>query len=291
MGRVFQIVIGVVATLALAGWMWLAFQPNNSQSANQPPSQPDSRYVAGGRQCEAASLRAISDPISRRDKEDECSEKRDQHRREQSDLVQQTRSANGSEIVAAVAKDDARITLLAAILSMCTTALLVWTFWETRSANRTQLRAYVLPHISLYHRDHAPPRERRKIANELLVSVHAKNSGQTPATDYVNWMGVEIKAINAEDTLELPSRPLAPKSVSVISSQGVIDTPYILNPSAAETTGLKDGSLALFVWGKLSYHDVFRRRRHSYYRMKYQGVWPPRPGSQMTFCDRGNSHT
>ena len=163
--------------------MWIEFRPSIPPSANQAASQPESEYATGGRQCEPASLRSISDAVARRDKEEDCANQRDQDRKEQSDLVQQTRSANGSETVAAIAKDDARITLLAAILSMWTTILLVWTLWETRSANRTQLRAYV----GIDSPSSKPVNNTLTTDYEIVVGI--KNFGTTPASD----LNVEIR--------------------------------------------------------------------------------------------------
>jgi len=273
--------------------MWLYFQPSIPTSANQLTGQPDGQYQAGGPTCEPKRLAAVADPIARETKASECAEKREQHRRDQDDLTQQTRAANAGAIVAGLTENQSRIALLSAILSLLTTALLVWTFWETRSASRTELRAYVLPdQVTLFHRLSLPSRQRTKVPNDVTATVFSKNSGQTPATDFVNWVGIDILAADQEDTLLLPERDGA-KSVSLISAGSVLTTgaTYQGRLTKAQEDGIRNGTLAVFVWGRLSYRDVFRRKRSSLYRMRYSGIWPPAPGTAMTFCDRGNSHT
>lgn len=250
MGRTVQIFIVFSALLAvLTGWMWIEFRPSIPRSANQAASQPESQYATGGRQCQSPSLRAISDPVARRAKEEDCAKQRDQDRKEQSDLEQQTRSANGAEIVAALAEDDARITLLAAILSMWTTILLIWTLWETRTANRTQLRAYVGLDRIFSH----PEGNLLRADHKVVVGI--KNFGATPAQD----VNVQIRFADAHGVpLEGEGRPNRNDYFATLPPTQIV-TPGISVPFADVEAGRRRTTYWLVTW---SYKDAFGERHN-----------------------------
>jgi hypothetical protein len=55
-----------------------------------------------------------------------------------------------------------------------------------------------------------------------------------------------------------------------------------------ELEGIRVGSYAVYVWGRIEYKDAFGMDRFTNYRMKYSGLWPPVGSANLTFCDGGN---
>jgi hypothetical protein len=61
--------------------------------------------------------------------------------------------------------------------------------------------------------------------------------------------------------------------------------------SPQEIEGIKNGSYAVFVYGRIEYRDAFKRPRWSTYKLHYtNSAWPPigKGGAVMTFSPHGN---
>ena len=250
MGRILQIIGGFVATLALCGLLWFWFQPDVPAAANQLASQPDRGYQAGGAECQPEALRAVADTIARQSKTDDCAQQREEHRAQQADLIQQTRAANGSETVAALTEDQTRLTLLTTIVSLLATSLLIWTFWETRSTNRAQLRAYVMfepKQLTFGPSQHGL----------MMVSVPIKNWGQTPARDVTPNVRIDVSPSRPQPIgrLGVSRYTLAPGEPS--ATQDAFDGP--LTPE--QTAGLATGEMEWWIVGEVTYRDIFNRKR------------------------------
>lgn len=250
MGRIFQIIGGGVATLALCVLLWFWFQPNVPDSTNQRASEPDRSYQAGGAGCQPEALRSIADSIARQSKADDCAQAREEHRAQQSDLVQQTRAANGSETVAALTRDQTELALLTTIVSLVATALLVWTLWETRSTNRAELRAYVM----------FEPKQLVYGPNQhgfMSVSVPLKNWGQTPAREVRSNIRIDVAPARPKPIgrLAVSVAVLAPGEITAI--QDAFDGP--LTPE--QVAGLATGEMKWWIVGEVTYRDIFDRKR------------------------------
>jgi hypothetical protein len=250
MGRTLQILCGIVVTVALCGALWLAFQPQVPAAANQPASQPDRQYEAGGTACRPESLRSIPDAVARQSKADDCARQREEHRSQQADLEQQTRAANGSEAVAALTKDQTRLALLTTLVSLVATSLLVWTLWETRSTNRAQLRAYVM----------FEPKKLTHGLNQqglMAVNMPLKNWGQTPAREVRAKVRIDVAATRPDPVgrLGVSVFALAPGEETAV--QDAFDQPLTQD----QVAGLDDGTMKWWIVAKVTYRDIFGRER------------------------------
>jgi hypothetical protein len=123
---------------------------------------------------------------------------------------------------------------------------------------RRQLRAY----ISV---DTCPVKDANgnEIANQTGVSIH--NVGQTPAHDLSSWLGIGLH----EYPLRSPLRVLPETHQRIVS---------VLNPGDQKTqivewptdrpdpAGVKAGTIAVYLWGEVSYKDAFGIRRRTKFR-------------------------
>lgn len=292
MGRSLQILIGSAATLSLCVFLSVLLWPSIDSKVFEPTSLPPADFISGGEGCAPDQINVGKDAAARVAKLEDCQLQAEAHRQAQADLVQQTRAANAASASAALAVDQSRIALLSGAISIVTTALLVWTLWETRSANRSALRAYIIPDIHLVHRDNLKLAERKKMIWTAGVRVVSRNTGQTPAIETVTWISTGIFSVDEEETLSAPHlSKIKKKSVSVIAPDGLIttDAGFVIDDEGE--ADLRSGKRLMYSWGLVTYRDVFDRVRISRFRVRYLGAWPPHPGAAFSFCDNGNSHT
>lgn len=292
MGRSTQILVGSAATLAICVLLAVVMWPEAGPAAFEPTSKPPAGFTPGGGACLSEEISTIKNAADRAAKVEACQLQKEAHRQAQADLAQQTRSANAASASADLAVDQSRLALFSGMISVVTTGLLIWTLWETRSANRSALRAYVIPDIVLVHRDNLKASERRKMMWTAGVRVISKNTGQTPAIETVTWIASGIYSAEDEPTLSAPSlRQIERKSVSVIAPDGHITTDAGFITDEQAEADLRAGTKFMYSWGLVTYRDVFDRVRTSRFRVRYMGAWPPHPGAALSFCDEGNSHT
>ncbi|MDO9586834.1 MAG: hypothetical protein Q7J13_02775 [Brevundimonas sp.] len=230
-------------TAALCILLWVVFQPDVPAAANQSASQPERGYQAGGAKCTSEALRSVPDRVARQAKADDCAQKSEEHRAQQADLVQQTRAANGSETVAALTEDQTRLALLTTMLSLVATSLLIWTFWDTRSTNRAQLRAY----LGMNATGCTP---RGAIASGRHLAAQMKNFGPTPA--------LNVKIVITPSTVN--GEPVRPGESATFASLPPTQfaTPTLEVPAEDVARGLAGET----IYWQLSwqYDDVFGRR-------------------------------
>lgn len=144
MGRTLQIICGAVLTAAIVAfgaWCLLVFEPAIPLEADQPTSQPDRYYQAGGAECGPEGLQRVP-AKEQQAKATECAKARDDQRREQSDLEQQTRAANAGTVLVHITKHQTKIALLQAVLSLLgvvATGLAAWAAVVAANAARSSV--------------------------------------------------------------------------------------------------------------------------------------------------------
>ena len=280
--------MGGALTLALCSSLWVYFKPASPPVAEQITSLPDAGYMVSGSGCAPASLAAIADRTVRQTTAEGCAEARDNFRRQQSDLEQQTRSANAASLGNRLGESQARIALVSAILSLLATSLLVWTLWETRAANRAQLRAYVIQEgFNLTHYSHLRGAQRRSSPGRAWIVIGIKNVGQTPAVSVRHHGKIALLPRDEHQPFDLP------KNLEAVSqSVGAPGVPasktlqIILSPEDEQS--IARGEKTIYVWGRITYLDIFQRTRRTDYRVRYDGIWPPPAHAVLSFCDGGN---
>jgi hypothetical protein len=159
----------------------------------------------------------------------------------------------------------------------------------TATNSARQLRAHVFPsQIQLLDGALANPKLSAFVDRPGAFIVN-QNTGQTPAKEVYSWAHVRVLPVRDEHLLILPV--LEKKSPSYVPAGGSMTK--TVNSDAKmtrqEKNGVINGTHAVFVYGSISYRDVFGRKQSSTFRLKYNGAYPPKGSPNLWFCDDGNS--
>jgi hypothetical protein len=166
-----------------------------------------------------------------------------------------------------------------------------------RTAKR-QLRAYLLVDTgSVYDASKIGLKSRfpetvllPEWTNWAATDLVLKNSGQTPASHVIHWAMMAVADPLTEHLLVPPSR-LEESQASVVGpgqsiTKSVALQPFPLSePVLSEIVAHRKG---IYVYGKISYRDIFKHSRTTTYRLRYSGPWPPLPSGNFLFSLKGN---
>jgi hypothetical protein len=169
--------------------------------------------------------------------------------------------------------------------------MFAWQLWLTRSTTQTQLRAYMFSdYCSVGDTNNLERGKKRKPSNIVMGGVRIKNSGHTPAYDVLSFVEICVCAPTDESKLIVPA-VLGNVSKNVVAPGHAITRsstwPKKLEPS--DIQAIKEGKLAIYIYGRVEYKDAFGHQRFTELRVKYHGVYPPPVDTSMTFCDEGNN--
>lgn len=285
MGRIIlSICAVVVAGIVCAGlWIWLA-PTNVPLTENQETSQPAGSYEPGGPECEPQRLAANADAVARKAKAHDCARARDQHRKDQADLDQQTRSADAAEAVAFFTYAQTRLAIVTALLTMISTGLIVWTLWETRQAAQREQRAYL----------RVDPAEGIVVPNKpVSIKLSIVNYGTTPARDVAFEHSTVIRARGWRWADEPGDPPNEAERTFVVVHPGSPMTAYMNmdDPLSPELhAAITDGTACVFGAGVVHYRDVFGNQRKTTVRLEFSGAECMKTG-KLRVAGRGNDAT
>jgi hypothetical protein len=163
---------------------------------------------------------------------------------------------------------------------------------ETRKTAERQLRAYVLNFsTTIFDGGSMNPKPFVDRAGQPGTVVEIKNFGQTPALEVVHWSEIEVAPVSREQYIKAPET-LTKISTSVIGPGHTSNNSRWLNRalSTQEIDGIKNGTFAIYVYGRIEYVDAFKAKRWSTYKMRYtNAAWPPiGNGGTTNFCSDGN---
>jgi len=157
-----------------------------------------------------------------------------------------------------------------------------------RSAQR-QLRAYVLPDQATLADGTMlnPPQPERANVPGAFMSI--KNSGQTPAYKVTSWARITVIPVREENTLVLPVT-LPEQFFNTLGREGFFSkTLWLDRPLAAnEIADVANGTRAVYLYGTIVYRDAFNKKRHTNFRLRYNGQFPPVQGVIFNFSEGGN---
>lgn len=178
--------------------------------------------------------------------------------------------------IAAVASVLQAIALIATILVLVRTA-------------RRQLRAYVLPEGGRIMDGTMTTPPLPAHANEPGVILIFKNSGPTPAYNYVSWGQVVVTQPLNIPNLAIPSMAAA-MYPAVVGAGGKMPKNLQLGRSLTqqEIADIGNGQQVVIAHGRIEYRDAFRRKRWTNFRLQYSGLWPPRHDAVLNFSAAGN---
>jgi hypothetical protein len=184
-----------------------------------------------------------------------------------------------SDKIAAIASASAFLQFLA----------LVVTIWIMIVNGRRQLRAHVFPdNITIVDGTMLSPPELDK-ADRPAVSMHIRNSGQTPAYRVVSWWEIRVIPVLEESTLIVP--PLIQTYYTTVGTGCTFNKNlwYHVALTTDEKDEIYSGTCGIYVHGRIEYQDAFKKRRFANFRLVYTGKkFPPVQGAVMNFCQQGN---
>lgn len=192
-----------------------------------------------------------------------------------------------SALLAASLSD--KIAAAAFIVGFLQFVALMLTVGVMRRTAQRQLRAYVLPEGGklLDGTMVVPPMPAH--ANEPAVNLIFKNSGLTPAFDFVSIGEIVITPPQNIRHLKI-ARPkrMFPATVGASAPQ-----PKSLRlwrqMTAQEIADVTSGQQFIVAQGRVEYRDAFRRKRWTTFRLQYAGQWPPRQDALLNFSETGNN--
>lgn len=174
----------------------------------------------------------------------------------------------------------------------------IWQAVISRQATRQQLRAYVFvedillidssqltPQAGTTDLQINPPRP----PNFPGLEWATKNSGQTPAYDVVHWGMIDVIENRHENTLVPPTDLASGPKTYIAAGSGTRKWMWFARAlSQQEIADVIAGTRGIYVFGRINYRDAFGRKRHTLYRLRYSGHYPPIARPVFSYCDAGN---
>lgn len=159
------------------------------------------------------------------------------------------------------------IALFTIILGIAT-----WLLWRAtdklvKGADKTaerQLRAYVLASSGRV--------KNFGVGEQFEARVTVRNSGQSPASDVVAWVGIQIGKFPDPGQLGRPPADLhlskgvmGPGAKAMYSA--VVEAPLTL----FDFERIRSGAVTIYIFGEVEYLDIFNRKQSSAFRYTYGG--------------------
>jgi hypothetical protein len=182
------------------------------------------------------------------------------------------------------------------VLLLATIALAVFGGTQveiTRRSFKRQLRAYIqIVHASVTDAAalQMPGGATNPLIGGMVTSyVEIKNTGQTPAHKVVHWGEIAVIPQTDENTLAVPAALLDVTTSTIGAGNTTTKTRYLNRQlTLDEVYGVIVGTHAIYVYGKIIYHDIFKRKRVTTYRLGWTRSYPPGPGTTLSFALQGN---
>jgi hypothetical protein len=163
-----------------------------------------------------------------------------------------------------------KIAVIASVVAFLQFLALIATVAVMRRTAQRQLRAYVgVVRGELINIDGDDPIE---------ATVIVKNSGQTPAREVVMWGGMAVRGFPLRDPINPPEKG-PPRAQTLAAGAEFYKTEKSFKTAKGEITPahpqmLKEGTISIYVYGEITYRDVFKKKRHTTYRLFCGGGHP-----------------
>jgi hypothetical protein len=130
---------------------------------------------------------------------------------------------------------------------------------------KRQLRAYVLA-------SSAKAKNFGSVEKPFEAVVVVKNSGKSPASDVIAWVGVQIGTFPDPGTLGRPPADLH-LSKGVMGPGEKSEFTAIVNQPMlpADLARIRSGSVTVYIFGEIEYLDIFNKKQFSAFRFTYGG--------------------
>jgi hypothetical protein len=235
----------------------------------------------------------------------------DQRGTEQSPIVVKVAPSPNAQDEAAQAKKEKQnqaaanrraelITIIIAFATAVQAIALIITIIVMLRTTRRQLRAYVFVNdISIFNVAnplHPLAKDYKKTGAEIsrpndgpIIAMTIKNSGQTPAYEVVNegHMCIQEFPLISNLPTEPPSKFI---TKTAIPPGGITTKNLTMRPlTKEEIAQLRNGTMAIYVYGKIIYKDTFGKISFTNFRvMHFAAAQIIGIGTGMTICDEGN---
>jgi len=167
---------------------------------------------------------------------------------------------------------------------------LVATWWTMIRNGRRELRAYVLPESAgiLDGSTVNPPQPQR--IDFPFAAMLIKNGGRTPAYGVLSWWQIAVIPVKDEQNSLPVIPPMREAYSNTLGGGGTFHkTLWMDRPlTQQEITDIQIGVRAIYIYGRIEYRDVFKKKRYTNFRLHYSGQWPPSGNSFFGFSERGN---
>lgn len=195
---------------------------------------------------------------------------------------------------------DVVIAILTALLAIFT-ALLVRVGGRQERTTRQQMRAFVYLDTGSIFNVASPlnplPIYRPTGAEVVspfegpLARIVIKNTGSTPALNVVHWGNIFLSDYPLSAPLPMEIHPERKPASSAIPPGGINTKSVKIAErlTEKEVAGLREGTMAIWVYGVITYRDAFRRKRTSKYRL-FHNISSGAVGvsTDLTWAESGN---
>jgi hypothetical protein len=259
---------------------WLLPEPPNI-AEGQPPYVASETYRPGGAQCDPEQLQRIAAREDRERQAGECEDKRNEYERQQSDLVQQWRSANAAEHTASYSFAQLRVSLAESLLLLLTLAATAYAALAAAAAARSADKAVAVAEQDLKEANR--PRLRVEIvrikmepSDAQTLWVRVSNFGEraaiiedcivdTVSIDGANgWSHRPSPRIHPFKTEKSTARWVLYEAKQIVPNGDPLEGRYERpRPFTADELGVGMGLLLspnVYVVGKLTYRNHLQRR-------------------------------
>jgi hypothetical protein len=181
-----------------------------------------------------------------------------------------------------------KIAVVASIAGVLQVVALIVTVAIMMRNGRRQLEAYVLTESAGLSDGMTlePPQPRWKNVPGAVIFI--KNSGQTPA--YRVASSGAIVAVLVKDEGALVLAPVQAKFTMTLGAGEMFTKVLRLDHTLSdkEIAEIATGERAIYVFGRITYRDVFKQDRYTDFRMHWTGAYPAPKGALLNFSDTGN---
>jgi hypothetical protein len=165
----------------------------------------------------------------------------------QLELLSATSAAQSSEMKASVAAAEAAVNV-------------------AQDTAKRQLRAYVTVNGVIRTKD---PGDLNGEGFAVLIDV--KNSGQTPASDLLQWARIEIREFPLETNLPIHCLENPPRGILPPETKNLAFPTFTRALTIIEENAVLANHTAVYVYGEVDYFDVFGDRHLTQFRFRCNG--------------------
>jgi len=209
-----------------------------------------------------------------------------------SDLCSQWGAVRVAEQANRISAANLWLAFVTLTLTLIGTGALIWTLAETRAVSRRELRAYLFVDAAgIADGTHHPERDPNllgRVGSALII----KNSGQTPAHNVIHYSLVDIAPFSEEERMSAPL-VMEQNFKATLPPGGTNSADRMMDrvPTQEEIDSIKKGESAAWVYGAISYEDVFGVSHRTNYRLYFCGSWPPPNNVILRNAQKGNEAT